>query len=566
MDKVLLRVGHECNNNCIFCHLGKSEKTGLTSEEVKRKILLCKNKGYKFIIFSGGEPTIRKDILNISRFAKEKKIKLGLITNGRMLSYKKFLDNLIKNNMSYFYISIQGSNEKIHNSITNSESFNQTIEGLENVAKLKRIYYIVNVTVTQRNIDDLIPIVEILSKRKVKRVKFSLLECKGNVFNNKEIIPPLTLSTRKIKEAIDYANLNGMTALISDAPLCLLGEYSNFIDNLETNGIAGMIEIDENEVYPTDSKDKIKTPLCKNCKKQEVCKGIDCDYASVRGYNELSNKGKISNSSFFRFKESHSKIKCNLMPKDIKKIVLFDNNSYKLYECYSQDFTEQEINEIKNLWQVYLSENIKKRGGKAHLLKLRERNKCTSCHKKELCARIFEKTKLNVKEDFLNSLKNELKNIRGKILDIGCGEIALKDLFIKFVKEKKISYLGIDPKAKTSKDLKVLKSRFESQPFPRECFNAVLMLGSYNHLEDIDSVLKKAFNILKKSGVILLSEDMPFIVLGKNKADKRKEFEHFRNENMKIAVLKLKRAGFSVIKAKDVSKEKSNNWVILAKK
>lgn len=59
---------------------------------------------------------------------------------------------------------------------------------------------------------------------------------------------------------------------------------------------------------------------------------------------------------------------------------------------------------------------------------------------------------------------------------------------------------------------------------------------------------------------------MPFIVLGKNKADKRKEFEHFRNENMKIAVLKLKRAGFSVIKAKDVSKEKSNNWVILAKK
>ena len=81
-EKALLKLGYECNNNCLICHASGNEiYQSLSTQEAINKIALCKSQGIDFILLSGGEPTIRKDLPVIAEFIKKKGMFFGLITN-----------------------------------------------------------------------------------------------------------------------------------------------------------------------------------------------------------------------------------------------------------------------------------------------------------------------------------------------------------------------------------------------------------------------------------------------------------------------------------------------------
>ncbi|MDH3324432.1 MAG: radical SAM protein [Candidatus Peregrinibacteria bacterium] len=287
MKKALIRTGYSCNNNCTFCHLGHKRQGNLTTQEIKNKIIFCKKKGYNFIVLSGGEPTIRKDLLIIANFIKQNEMSLGLITNGRMFSYKPILEKLIHNNLKYAYISLLGSTKEIHDKIVGAQSFNQTIKGIENLTKHNSVKHKINVTVVSKNINDLKNIVDLAKKIGIKKLKFSSVDYKGNVLRNIKMVPKLSLTIDKIKEAIDYAIEKDIKPYISDLPLCLIGEYNKYIDNMETNDIEVMSEIFENELFYIDSEDKTKPTSCAGCTKYKKCKGIDKEYLKINGDKEL---------------------------------------------------------------------------------------------------------------------------------------------------------------------------------------------------------------------------------------------------------------------------------------
>jgi len=321
-SKALIRVGYNCNNNCVFCHTGFRRNENLTTSEIKKKIILCKKEGYNFVVLSGGEPTIREDILEIAKFVKKNGMRLGLITNGRMFSYGTFLRELIKNNLRYVYISLLGSKKSIHNQITCSDSFNQTIKGIKNVIKHNSLEYKINVTVISKNVDDLMNIIDLAKKIKIRNLKFSFVDCKGNTLKNVNIVPHLFLAVKKIKDAVDYSIQSNIQAYISDFPLCLIGKYSKYIDNLKTNKIEVMSEIFENELYPIDSNDKTKPPSCVGCEKYNLCLGIDKNYINLNGDEEIKKVRKIGNSVLYTLTNKSKILNCKNVPKDVKKIVL----------------------------------------------------------------------------------------------------------------------------------------------------------------------------------------------------------------------------------------------------
>ena len=223
---------------------------------------------------------------------------LGFITNGRMFSYYPFVEKLIQNNLKYVYVSLSGSNEKIHNSITNSQSFNQTVKGIENLAKYKSLELKLNITVISENIYDLKNMVDLAKNIGAKKIKFSSVDCKGNVLKDMKIVPKLSLTIEKIKEAVDYTIEKGMQPLVSDFPLCLIGEYSRYIDNLETNGIKVMSEVFEDKLFPIDFDDKVKSSVCAGCEKYKSCKGIDKEYLKRNGDGEIRDARKLNISKY----------------------------------------------------------------------------------------------------------------------------------------------------------------------------------------------------------------------------------------------------------------------------
>ena len=562
MKKALIRTGYSCNNKCIFCHLGCGEKSDLTAGEIKIKILFCKKQGYNFIVLTGGEPTIRKDIVDIAKFVKQNKMDFGVITNGRMFSYDSFVKKLVQNNLKYVYVSLLGSTEGTHNEIINSDGFKQTTRGIRNLAKCSTIELKVNVSVLSKNIDDLKNIVDLAKKIGVKKLKFSSTDYKGNVLKNIKMVPKLSLTIEKIKESVDYAIEKGVQPYVSDLPLCLIDKYEKYVDNLETNNIEVMSEVFEEELFPIDSDDKTKSSSCVGCVRYKRCKGIDREYLKRNGDEEMVQARKVGNSVLYVLKEKLEKVDCKNIPKDAYTI-LVEN---KIYVSNSDNFSEDQINLLKDKEQVYLVSGDYTKHNLLRLTKLKQNLKCNKCNIQNNCSRMFVIQGDEPFKKYLDSVENELRNLKGKVLDVGCGDIYFKEVFSMLIEKNVINYLGIDQEKIQNTKYKIINSKFEDYEFQTELFDNMLLLGSYNHILNTDLLLRKIKRHLKKNGLLIISDSEPYIILREGESNEsKKEFEHYRNAYSGEVVKKLKALNFDIVKEIPVVKDSCNQWLIVAK-
>lgn len=88
-------VTKACNLNCAHCHASARDPlpNELTVEEAKKAIIEMENIGTEVIIFSGGEPLLRKDlILNLTVQCADLGIIPVMLTNGTLLNHKTALE------------------------------------------------------------------------------------------------------------------------------------------------------------------------------------------------------------------------------------------------------------------------------------------------------------------------------------------------------------------------------------------------------------------------------------------------------------------------------------------
>ncbi len=104
---------NRCNLACKHCYsyADPNSEDYLSTEDIISTIPELIKGGIKFVIFSGGEPLIRKDIFEISSAMQEAGIITYLSTNGLYINDKN-VDDIIKT-FNYIGISIDGI-EKIH--------------------------------------------------------------------------------------------------------------------------------------------------------------------------------------------------------------------------------------------------------------------------------------------------------------------------------------------------------------------------------------------------------------------------------------------------------------------
>ena len=141
----------ECNNNCIFCPRKLLAKISCDIDSLKRI-----REESDSITLTGGEVTILPNFFSIVDKCKELGFKnINMITNGRMLSNRKFSNRLMHSGVSSVGISVYSTNPKVHDSITMVKgSCMQTLRGVENlIGQVKQLW--VNITVSRYNCEDL---------------------------------------------------------------------------------------------------------------------------------------------------------------------------------------------------------------------------------------------------------------------------------------------------------------------------------------------------------------------------------------------------------------------------
>lgn len=134
-----LKVGYTCNNDCLHCVVTSQHKvaeklrgnidrpTAECLAEIEKSIA----NGCKFIVNTGGEPTIREDFFELLDCVKANGATIILQTNGRRLADWEFTEKLLTYPV-ICVVAVHSHRVEIHDKITQrTGSFEQTIRGIK---------------------------------------------------------------------------------------------------------------------------------------------------------------------------------------------------------------------------------------------------------------------------------------------------------------------------------------------------------------------------------------------------------------------------------------------------
>ena len=176
--KALIKVGYGCNENCTFCHTQDVRHIDAPADEVEAKIRRARALGHSMVVLSGGEATIRPELMRWAALTAELGMDFGLVTNGLLLAYPDVVDKLVEHRLRYVYLSIHGGDARIHNRLVRTEAFEAAHQALKNLAG-RGLDVMANCVVTQANLDHLIALVDLVAALPEIPLKFSMVEPKG---------------------------------------------------------------------------------------------------------------------------------------------------------------------------------------------------------------------------------------------------------------------------------------------------------------------------------------------------------------------------------------------------
>src|SRR3990172_6813276 len=86
---VVWNCTRQCNLHCIHCYASAESRKSpgeMDTAEGKAFISSLADFGVPVILFSGGEPLLREDLLELASFAGEQGIRIALSTNGTLIT------------------------------------------------------------------------------------------------------------------------------------------------------------------------------------------------------------------------------------------------------------------------------------------------------------------------------------------------------------------------------------------------------------------------------------------------------------------------------------------------
>ncbi len=171
-----LALTYECNNNCYFCYTGGPQKaTELNTGDWKKIIDKLWDSGVPQIVFTGGEPTLRKDLVELIDHSKE--FVTGLVTNGRRLA--SLAADLNRVSLDYVQVSLESQRPEVHDRMVGVEgAWKETREGIAAALKAN-LSVVTNTTLTKDNLELFPEMIPAGAEMGLKMMACNTLICSG---------------------------------------------------------------------------------------------------------------------------------------------------------------------------------------------------------------------------------------------------------------------------------------------------------------------------------------------------------------------------------------------------
>lgn len=139
IDYIFWEITHRCNQRCVICPLHGKDKISVCKKELPFndvvKLLNKLDKAFKYsrprLKISGGEPFIRKDLIEILHEIEQLGFPYGLMSNFACLPDTDMIDAFLSCSPKFLNVSLDGD-EKTHEQMRDSSgSYKETLKALK---------------------------------------------------------------------------------------------------------------------------------------------------------------------------------------------------------------------------------------------------------------------------------------------------------------------------------------------------------------------------------------------------------------------------------------------------
>ncbi|MFD7827650.1 StsB family radical SAM/SPASM domain sactipeptide maturase [Kitasatospora sp. NPDC059803] len=171
LSMVYYAITDGCNLRCPYCY-ASSEKAlpgELNTAESLDLVDQAADLGARVIVFTGGEPMLRKDLFTVAGHARERGLAANIITNGTTIRRLETAQRMAEV-FNQVTVSLDGGTVETHERTRGKGTFARTAQGLR-LLNQAGVTPVINHVVTPENVDVLDRLAEFVADLDISRVR-----------------------------------------------------------------------------------------------------------------------------------------------------------------------------------------------------------------------------------------------------------------------------------------------------------------------------------------------------------------------------------------------------------
>lgn len=283
-------IGYACNVQCDYCSItDEMRKENMALAPVMAALANARRKGAAKVAFGGGEPTIRRDLLPLVRWCRDRGWRsIKIPSNGLMYSYESYARDACDAGVTDFHISFMAHTDELYARIMGrADALALVTRGVKNLRALGR-KPVGDLIVKHDTWHHLADIVEHWAGLGIETFNLWLVSLSDRNRENLASLPMVSEMRDGIVAAFERGKRLGVTVRSRHIPRCMLPGYEDHVADLREDKVLvvtprATFALWESRISPNTYAEK-----CNGCRWQHgACLGARHDYLERWGDGEL---------------------------------------------------------------------------------------------------------------------------------------------------------------------------------------------------------------------------------------------------------------------------------------
>lgn len=283
-------LGYDCNLFCDYCTITpKMRARALPAAAVAQALRDGRRRGLDAVSFTGGEPTIRGDLLPLVREARRLGYaEIKVQSNGLLLAHGPNVDRLVEAGVTLFAVSIHAHTRAAYERIVQREGTYDAMRGGLGALVGRGLDPVADVIMKRDTFAAVPDAIAWLHGLGVRRADLWFVSLTDHNAGNVGSMPRMTEVVPTMARAFAFARAHDMQVRSLHVPRCLLGDDAAHAHDPAAQGVSVVTPDATFDLRGSKLTGQRHVAACTGCEHEAYCPGLRDDYLARYGDAEIA--------------------------------------------------------------------------------------------------------------------------------------------------------------------------------------------------------------------------------------------------------------------------------------